>query len=200
MQPGLGAGAVAQCRGMQEQVVGTHPASFTPLPVPQRCSLAVVLSPRPDCSRARRRLPWAVAFNNSFLEMKAQGVCARSFLPQHGLKEPGAGRAACVPAPGFPGDSAARQLCPYPWAAGEHLEGVMALPLVVRQLRSPGAMACRAGRREARCKVLQGTSLSPGAGLSSQRPPLPGRMARGEFAAGAATLPWLAAHIVSWLP
>lgn len=106
---------------------------------------------------------------------------------------------ACL-CPGFPGDGAACQLCPYPWAAGKHLEGVMALPLVVRQLRSPGAMARRAGRRGAKWKVFQGTSLSPGAGLGSQRPPFPGRMARHEFAAGAVTLPQLAAPIVSWLP
>lgn len=48
--------------------------------------------------------------------------------------------------------------------------------------------------------MLQGTSLSPGAGLGSQRLPLPWRMARGEFAAGATTVPQLTTHIVSWLP
>ena len=90
---------MAQCRGMQEQAVGTDPASLALVPVPQRCSLAVVLSPCRDCSRARRSPPWAVAFNNNFLEVKAGGVCANSFLPQHGPKEPGAGRAACVPVP-----------------------------------------------------------------------------------------------------
>lgn len=178
--------------------MGTDPASLALLSVCQRCSLAVVHSPCPDCSRARRSLPWAVAFDNNFLKMKAQGVCASSFLPQHGPKVQ-AEQPACL-RPGFPGDGVTRQLRLYPRAAGEHLEGVMALPLVIRQLRSPGAMARRAGRREGKWKMVQGTSLGPGVGLGSQRLPFPGRMARGEFAAGAVTLLWLTTRIVSWLP
>lgn len=65
------------------------------------------------------------------------------------------------PRPGFPGDSATHQLCPYWQAAGKHLEAVMALPLVIRQPCSLGAKARRARRREAKWEALQGTRRAP---------------------------------------
>lgn len=92
------------------------------------------------------------------------------------------------PRPGFLRDGATHQLCPYGQAAGKHLEAVMALPLVIRQPCSLGAKARRARGREAKWKVLQGTSPSPTAGLGSQHPPVQ-RMARGEFPASASAHP-----------
>lgn len=71
-------------------------------------------------------------------------------------------------APAF-GDRAARQLQLYQRAAGKHLEGVMALSLVIRRPRSPGAMAhSRAGSWEEGSKAKdapgaqRGASFSPG--------------------------------------
>lgn len=43
----------------------------------------------------------------------------------------------------------------------------MALPLVIQQPQSRGVMSHRAGRREAKRKVLQGTVLSHGEGLGA---------------------------------
>lgn len=90
--------------------------------------------------------------------------------------------------------------CLRPWLAGGrcHLPAVP-VPVGSRQTsgRCDGTATChqaavqprcdgpRGGRREAKWKVLQGTLRSPGAGLGSQHLPFPGRMARGEFAAGA---------------
>lgn len=123
------------------------------------------------------------------------------FVPVHFFPSTGqrsvvqAEQPACL-RPGLPGDGATHQLCPYPWAAGKHLEGVMALPLVIRQPCSPGVMAHEVGggKKSGRCSKAPCGALERGLALSICLSP------GGWQGVSLLQVPWLAMRIVSWLP
>lgn len=137
---------VALCRGKLQQVLGTGPASPLPPPCAPVMLLAVVLCPCLGC----RSVPWAAAFTNNSLEMKAGGLC-RFICPPAGAEQP-----ACL-APAFQGMlplticARARGQQANIWKVWQHCH---------LSSGSWGEMAAELGGENA-----AGTSLSPGLGL-----------------------------------